>query len=228
MQNKTLIFSKVFRFVLLIVVGVLLSITLISYGVPRSIVFILIIVMYLAISILKPLHIIYKSKSIKTINRYVILNNKRPIFNYSYALGHGDDQDIENSLKRIINVYGQDSMRPIYSANLAIHQNKPKEVLEFVEQIDGSDYKNYYAGISFAMRKQYDKVEEFSTKIRTPWMSHGLKAVLFKEKKEYEGFQKEAALSISNAVGMQRYVMHHMMRRMEIEAFPDIKKGSSK
>lgn len=228
MQNKTLIFSKVFRFVLLIVIGVLLSITLISYGVPRSIVFILIIVLYLAISILKPLHTIYKSKSIKTLDRYVTLNNKRPIFNYSYALGHGNDQDIENSLKRIINVYSQDSMRPIYSANLAIHQNKPNEVLEFVEQISESDYKYYYSGISFAMRKQYDKAEEFSTKTRTPWMDHGLKAFIFKEKKEYEGFKKEAALSISNAVGMQRYVMHHMMRRMEIEAFPDMIKGSSK
>lgn len=205
-----------------------MSIALISYGVPRSVVFILIIVLYLAITILKPLYIIYKSKSLKSIDRYVILNNKRPIFNYSYALGHGNDEDIENSLKRIINVYEQDNMRPIYSANLAVHQNKPKEVLDFVEQISGSDYKYYYSGISFAMRKQHEKAEEFSTKIRTPWMKHGLKAFLFKEEKEYEGFRREANLSISNAVGMQRYVMHHMMRRMEIEAFPNSKIESSK
>lgn len=221
MKNKTLVFSKVYRFVLLIAAGILLSIALISYGVPRVIVFILIIVLYMAITVLSPLHIIYKSKSIRSIDRYVTLNNKKPIFSYSYALGHGNDQDIENSLKRIMNVYGQDDMRPVYGANLAIHQNKPGELLDFVEQISGTDYKNYYSGVAYAMRRNFDEAEEFLKSIRTPWMVHSLKAILSKQKNDYQGFRSEADKSIASAIGMQRYVLHHMMRRFEGEAFPD-------
>ncbi len=134
MQKKPSIFSKVFRFIILITVVALLSFVLISYGVPKWIIFIF---DYCFISWIYsafwPAHIIYKSKSIKAIGRYINSNHKRPIFGYSYALANGNDQDVEVALKRIMNTYSQEDMHDVYGANLAIFQNNSHEILKSCE-----------------------------------------------------------------------------------------------
>src|SRR5690554_7297 len=90
LQNKPSVLSKVLRFVLLVATASLLALGLILIGIPKWIVFILIIFLYLAYSVFWPAHIIYRSKSINAIHRYVLRNYKQPIFSYSYALGNGN------------------------------------------------------------------------------------------------------------------------------------------
>ena len=90
LKNKSSVFSNVFKFVLLIATGILLTFVLISYGVPKWIVFLIVLALYVSVSILWPMYIIYKSTSLGAIGRYISSNYKKPIFGYSYALAHGD------------------------------------------------------------------------------------------------------------------------------------------
>ena len=164
---------------------------------------------------LQPLYIIYKSKSIRSIDRYVVTNYKKPIFAYSYALAHGNDRDIEESLKRIMNTYKQEDMQHVYGANLAVHQRKPDALLEHVKEIKGQEYKDYYSGYAYVLRGNFEKASEFLSKVHTPWMIHSLKAVAAMERGNREDFRTEADKSIESTIGMQRYVLHHTMRRLE-------------
>ena len=129
LKNKSSVFSNVFKFVLLIATGILLTFVLISYGVPKWIVFLIVLALYVSVSILWPMYIIYKSTSLRVIGRYISSNYKKPIFGYSYALAHGDKRDVENALKRIMNTYTQQDMSDIYGANLALFQNNSKNLL---------------------------------------------------------------------------------------------------
>ena len=97
-------------------------------------------------------------------------------------------------------------MRHIYGANLAIHQNKPDELLDHAEQINGKIIKIIIPGAYAMCKGNFDEAAEF-LKSDTPWMIHSLKAVLFKEKNDYQGFRSEADKSIESAIGMQRYVV---------------------
>ena len=65
------------------------------------------------------------------------------------------------------------------------------------------------------MKGQFEKAGELLSKLHTPWMIHSLKAYAAHNRGDYETFHQEAEQSIESAVGMQRYVLHHTMRRME-------------
>ena len=110
MKNNPSVFSKLLRFVVIVTIASLLGIGLILIGIPKWLVFILVILLYLAYSVFWPAHIIYRSKSINAINRYVKRHSDQPIFNYSYALGNGNYQDIEIALKRVMNTYDQEEI----------------------------------------------------------------------------------------------------------------------
>jgi hypothetical protein len=215
LKNKPSIFSNVYKFILLIATGILLTFVLISYGVPKLIVFLIVLALYVAVSILWPMYIIYKSTSLRAIGRYISSNYKKPIFGYSYALAHGDKRDVENALKRIMNTYVQQDMSDIYGANLALFQKNSKKLLVHADNISGQEYKDYYFGHAYVMNGNFDKASEFLAKLHTPWMIHSLKAYAALKRGNRDTFRQEADQSIKSAIGMQRYVLHHTMRRFE-------------
>ena len=215
LQKKPSILSKVFKFILLLVIAGSLTLGLILIGVPKWLVFVIIILLYILYSAVWPAHIIYKSKSIKAIHRYIKGNTSQPIFKYAYALANDQEQSIESALKLIVNEYKDDDMTHIYGAKLAIYQNKSSEILEQAEKIEDENYKNYYNAYANVLKGHFDVASGYISQVQTPWMIHSLKAVEAKKRGNMEGFRDEAALSIESAVGIQRYVLHHTMRRLE-------------
>ncbi len=216
LQNKKpSIFSKVFKFILLLATGLLLTFILLSYGLPQWIIFVAVLTLYVSVSIIQPMYIIHKSKSLRAIGSYVSNNSNKPIFGFSYALAHGDKRDVENSLKRIMNSYKQQDMSDIYGANLALFQNNAKLLRGHAEKIGGQEYKDYYLGHAFVMIGNFDKADEFLTKLQTPWMSHSLKAYVALKRGNKDEYSAEMSRSIDSAIGMQRYILHHTKRRFE-------------
>ena len=110
---------------------------------------------YLGYSAFWPAHIIYKSKSIKAIGRYINSNHKRPIFGYSYALANGTDQDVEIALKRIMNTYSEEDMHDIYGANLAILHNDSQALLQHAEKIKSDDHRNYFKAYAYILKGKF-------------------------------------------------------------------------
>jgi hypothetical protein len=208
------IFSKVFRFIIILTAVALLSFVLISYGVSKWIIFVLIIVSYIGFSAFWPAHIIYKSKSIKAIGRYIKNNHKRPIFGYSYALANGTDQDVEVALKQIMNTYREEDMHDIYGANLAILKNDSQTLLRHAEDIKSDDHRDYYKAYAYILKGKFMDSIEFAEKVQTPWMIHSLKAADAKKRGDMNAFKIQANKSIESALGIQRFVLFHTMRRM--------------
>ena len=218
-KSKLLVFSNVFQFILLLTGGILLTLVLISYGVPRLLTFLIIFMFYIGFSAVRPFYIIYKSKSLRSINRYVTRNNKRPIFSYSYALANGNQDDVEVALKRIMNSYSQGDMQDIYGAQLALFQNNSKKVLEHAMKIDAQEYKDYYQGLAFVLNGNFARAEEFLAALHTPWMKESMRAFAALQRDNLNDFRSAAEQSVDSAVGMQRFVLHHMMRRLEVGEF---------
>ena len=64
------------------------------------------------------------------------------------------------------------------------------------------------------MSNNMGKATEYSQKLRTPWLVHSLKAIIAMKQKNQDQFRTETSLATKNAVGMQRFVLHHMLNRM--------------
>ncbi len=213
--NKSIILSKVFKLLLLVVTVAAISIALQLIGVPRRITIIIVLALYAIVSIFRPIYIIYRSKSLRAIDRYITRNHKRPIFSYAYALAHGSKRDMEDALKRIMNTYKQQDMPDIYGANLALLQQNSSALLEHAKKITGQEYKDYYFGHAYVIKSDFDKASEFLAKLHTPWMIHSLKAYAALKRGNKDEYRVEMNQSIESAIGMQRYVLHHTMKRNE-------------
>ena len=212
-KPKSFLFSTIFRSILLLASAILLLMVLDQYGVSKWVTVLIVFTLFMIISAVWPFYIIYKSKSIRSIERYVIRNYKKPIFSYSYALGHGTKQDVEDALKRIINSYSQGDMQGVYGAQLALIQNNSKKVLEQAVKIEGQEFSAYYSGLAYVMNRNYTRAEESLASLHTPWMQHSLRAYTALKQQRTDDFLHESELSITSAEGMQRLVLHHLMRR---------------
>ena len=211
--------SNALQYSLLIIAGIILTVILLILELPMGLVYVIILGISFSIFTIRPMYLIYKSKSLPAIDRYVIRNQKKPLFGYAYALAHGDNQDIEDSIKRILKKYKQKEMQTVYGANLALHQNDPDAIFNLAEKMTRKDYKEYYLGAALILKGNKGEAKKLLAKLSTPWMIHSSNASIALYKKDRETFRSEADQSKESAAGLQRYTLHHMFERMEEENF---------
>lgn len=212
-------FSKYANFFLVIIISALLAVALFLSGLQTWLVFTIIMVFTFILTMGYPFYIIYRSRSLKLIDRYLANHRSKPIFSYAYALAHGTHKEIVDSLHKILKSYPQAEVQDVYSANLLVFQKDWRRLIDSSKSMNTAFYRDYYAGIGYTMSNNKEKSSESLSKLRTPWMLHSLKAIIALKQGQKDLFQKEATLATKQAVGMQRYVVHHMMKRMAEGAF---------
>jgi len=207
------------KYLLLFIAGVILTVILLLFELQMWLIYVIILGLSLYIFTILPMYLIYKSKSLPAIDRYVIRNQKKPLFGYAFALAHGGNQDIEDSITRILKKYKQREMQTVYGANLALHQKDPDAIFNLAEKMTRKDYKEYYLGAAHILKGNKEEAEKFLTKLSTPWMIHSSNASIALHENDRETFRLEADWSKESAAGLQRYTLHHMFERMEEENF---------
>lgn len=207
-------FSKYANLILVIIIGALLAVALFLSGLQMWLVFTIVMVFTFILTMGYPFYIIYKTKSLKLIDRYLANHRSKPIFSYAYALAHGSDKEIIESLKKIVKSYPQAEVQDVYNANLLVFQKDWRGLIESSKSMTTTFYRDYYAGIGYTMSNNKEKSSEALSKVRTPWMVHSLKAVMALKKGQEDVFNSETVLATKHAVGMQRYVVHYMMKRL--------------
>lgn len=207
-------FSKYANLILVIIIGALLAVALFLSGLQMWLVFTIVMVFTFILTMGYPFYIIYKTKSLKLIDRYLANHRSKPIFSYAYALAHGSDKEIIESLKKIVKSYPQAEVQDVYNANLLVFQKDWRGLIESSKSMTTTFYRDYYAGIGYTMSNNKEKSSEALSKVRTPWMVHSLKAVMALKQGQEDVFNSETVLATKHAIGMQRYVVHYMMKRL--------------
>ncbi|WP_339252063.1 hypothetical protein NSQ43_00355 [Sporosarcina sp. FSL W8-0480] len=212
-------FSKYMNFILVIVAGALLAVALFATGLQMWLVFTLVMIFTFILTMGYPFYIIYKSKSLKLIDQYLTNHKNKPIFGYAHSLAHGTDEEIITQLNKILKSYANAEVQEIYKANLLVFQKNWRGLIDFSKTIENVGYRDYYAGIGYAMSNNMGKATECLQKLRTPWFVHSLKAIIALKQKNEDQFFNETRLATKSAVGMQRYVLHHLLNRMANSVF---------
>lgn len=207
-------FSKYTNYIIVIIASALLAVGLFTAGVQTWLVFTLLMVFTFAISMGYPFYIIYKARNLKLIGRYLTNHQSKPIFGYAHALAHGTDEEVIKSLNRILKSYANAEVQQVYKANLLFFKKDWRGLIEEAKTMGDPAYKHYYAGIGYTMSSNMEKSQECLSKLGTPWMTHSLKAIIAFKQNNPALFEAESASATKQAVGMQRFVVHHMLNRM--------------
>lgn len=225
MKQQYPFFTNVLHYLFWIFVGIVLTVVMLFMELPQLLVYTSITLLCLIVFAWRPMYIIYRSKNIEAIDRYVRRNHYKAVFQYPYALAYGGKTEVIAAIQHVLHKYKHPEMRAIYEANLAILENDADRVLQIAKQIKKEDYRTYYVGASYVMKKDTERVQEAIHMLNTPWMKHSLQASLALQQQEEGLFSKEAAQAVEHALGIQRYTLYHYFQQLKNQNRKAIEKG---
>lgn len=206
--------NAVVHFLILLVVLSAAAFILFLLRAPFWLILLVIVAVYMAVTTVPTFHTVYKSQNLRAIDRFLLRNYRKPIFNYAYNIGHGTDEEIRNSLRTIIDKSSRGDARHVYSALLGVHSGDGDEVLAHAGKINPGPLRSYYYAYGNALNGDLDEAGRIAGKITDEWMKHTIYAVIAKKQGNPEEFRKEAKYAEDASVGIQHYLLHHNFRKM--------------
>ncbi len=202
------------RILLLVALGIVLAFTFESLGLPTYVTIGAIFLVFMIISVSWPFYIIYKTNNLKLVDRYMKNNAKRPIFNYSYQLAHGTDEEVINALHTMLERFPQPEMQMVYKGNLAIFEKDADALQAHAESLSPSEYRVYFLLIAHAMRGEFAEARQYEAKLTSPWTRFSAASLIA----HYEGDEATAEQQFQQLMnvthGMQKYTLYHSFQRL--------------
>lgn len=205
---------KFLRLFTAFLIGMTITGFLISTGMSRLLVFLIVITTYLALMVLPGMYVVYFSNSLRRIERYIKRNRFKAIFAYPYALGHGSDQDVEKAIELILATHKQEPIQSVYRALLSIHRGYPGIAAQHAEGIDREPIHSYYMAQAAAAAGNLEHAADLNQRISEPWMKHAVEALIAYEQND-DRFSSLAAQSVEAARGIQKYTLEKSFARMK-------------
>lgn len=205
---------KSLRLLALFLIGMAVTAFLTSIGTERWLIFTIVILFYLIAMVLPGIFTVYYSNSLRQIERYIKRNRHKAIFGFPYALGHGDEQDIDKSLQQILAVHKQPAMQSVYRTLLAIYREQPGIAAQHAERIDREPLRSYYMAHAAVASGDLQRAALLNESITVPWMNHSIAALIAYEAKD-DKFDALADQSVAAARGVQKYTLAKSFGRMK-------------
>ncbi len=178
---------------------------------PFWFVILTILVFLLAFVVLPQIFTVYRSNNEKSIEKYLIANKNKPLFAYPLALAHGNDVEVEESLRIILAKHKQPYMQNVYKTILALHLKNIDAADTYAQQIASEPLKSYYAAYIAAKKGDFDEAKRQEENISVDWMIHALHALYANEQGNEETFTIESQKAIDGSRGVQKYIVIHSL-----------------
>lgn len=205
---------KSLRLLALFLIGMAMTAFLTSIGTQRWLIFTIVILFYLTAMVLPGIFTVYYSNSLRQIERYIKRNRHKAIFAFPYALAHGNDNDIDNALQRILAVHQQPTMQAVYRTLLAIYRGQPNVAAQHAERIDREPMRTYYMAHAAVASGDLQRAAHLNGAISVPWMNHSIAALIAFEEEDSK-FHALADQSIAAARGVQKFTLAKSFDRMK-------------
>lgn len=205
---------KFFRLSITFVLAFILSTFLFFLDFPFWVVILTTLVFLLAFVVLPQIFIVYRSNNEKSIEKYLIGNKNKPLFAYPLALAHGNDVEIEESLRTILAKHKQPYMQNVYKTILALHLKNIEAADIYAQKIDSEPLKSYYAAYIAAKKGNFEEAKRHEENISVDWMIHSLHALYSSEQGNHETFTIESKKAIDGSRGVQKYIVIHSIKNV--------------
>lgn len=204
---------NLFRISSTFILGFILATFLFFLKFPLGIIISTLIVFFLAFIMLPHVFAAYRSNNIKTIEKFLVANQKKPLFAYPLALANGNDAEIEESLRAILAKHQQPYMQNVYKTILAFHLKNIDAAEIYSKKIDSEPLQSYYAAYVAAKKGEFEEARLHEESVGVEWMIHALHAVYASEIGNHEDFKVESNQAIAKSRGVQKYILFHSFKK---------------
>lgn len=165
--------------------------------------------------ILRMLYVVYFSRNLKQVTKFVDQQQNNPMFIFMQRLRKGTDEELLAAIDEILAKYKQPQVQAVYGANRAMMQGDFLEARHWAEPIASSEIGQYTMALIEAMQGKREEAGRYS--FQKDWMKASIEANLAFVEKDRKTFDREVQKSIDNAKGIQYYTNTYVFKRMKDE-----------
>lgn len=206
---------KILRYVFIILLGIALTVVMTFLELPFWLIYLSIVVLYLLLTVVPSMYIVYKSNNLKRIERYLEANKRKPLFAYPLAVKTGDLEIIIQAIQAILNKYKQPYVQEVYKTNLALYENDFSRFDNLSNQISKEPLRTYYQAYNQALKGNFKEARTLKVDLPAGWMPHAIEAIIAKKIGDMERFWEEANASVECARGVQKFNLFYSFKNIE-------------
>ncbi|WP_432353969.1 hypothetical protein [Sporosarcina sp. A2] len=215
MKDNPFLIRGVARWLFLFGAGIVLTVVLLLANIPLWAVVVIVTILYISVTMGRPLYIIYATNDLKKIDAFLTKNRSNTIFAYAYAVAHESEEIVIEAIETILQTHKQPKLQAVYAANLAIWQQDQEALHRISMHLPTADYVNYYTASALLMEGNVERAQILQTSIKKKWMKHALQASIAEQSGDQTAYRKEVELATSHARGIQHYVLVSLFQRQD-------------
>ncbi|EHS59034.1 hypothetical protein WG8_0912 [Paenibacillus sp. Aloe-11] len=146
-------------------------------------------------------------------------NKSKPEYHLFYALAHEIDEEVEDSIRLLLQKYKGIHKQALYKTVFAFYKKEILTVKEEIEFIKPLAYKNYYRAIVCMEEGNNAEAHKIIHEIPTPWMRNALLSELELKSNHHAAAAELAQQALHQSKGLQKYVLFKTYQRK----FPKMK-----
>ncbi|MGN7477394.1 hypothetical protein ACTHOQ_06030 [Solibacillus silvestris] len=202
------------NWIYVIVLGILLGVLSAIFNWPFSVA-ISVIVLFAICSIGRMYYIAYASTDLGKIKKYIEKNKKDPFLNYLLVVEEGTKEEEIDAMERVIAHYRQPVIKNTYEMNRAIRLDDWERARYFADKLPGTKYGPYGKACIAAFLGNREEAKSYP--LNTKWMEAAIEAQLALTENNLEAFDQFASDAIQGAKGLQRFALHHSLKKAKLE-----------
>ena len=152
------------------------------------------------------------SKNLLKITKYIDRYKRNPVYMYGHLLREGTDDQLIDVLEQIIKKYKQATYQASFGAQLYLLKDNINMARRVVEPAENSAIGQYTMALIDAITG--NEQQALTYKVEKPWMQHSILANIAYAKGDIVTLEKEAALAVELAKGVQHYSNYYIFKRM--------------
>lgn len=200
-------------YIILFSLAILLGIIVAMFNLPFWIA-IAIIIIISVVNLGYILHIMYRSQNMDTVSKYLMKNQKNPIFAYTYAMAKGSSIEINEALAAVLAKYKSPYIQTVYKMNYAIwHADYEQARLEAMS-IKDKPLGQYGMALIYSLQGDQEKTNTIT--LKRNWQKLCIDAILA-YKEQSSDYEEKKQLALKASKGIQLFLNYYFFDRLEKE-----------
>lgn len=180
------------------------------FNIPLWIVFVLVIAISLGRTAYV-MHILYRSRDVKKIERFLTSSMKNPLYNYTLSLKNSSTNIQRQAIDNILATYKSPIMQATHRANRAMLDHQYPVAKQFAEQIPNDLLRNYHLALIEATQGQATAQHYVLAK---PWMASLIAAVFHYKKGQLNEYELQKNNTLQQSRGIQYFTNYYFFEHI--------------
>ena len=157
------------------------------------------------------IHILYRSKDVERIGRFLQSSAKNPLYHYTLSLKSGSKKSQLQAIDLILGAYRSPLIQGMYRSSRALLEHDYLKAKDFASQIPDESMRSYNLALIAAVRGE-EMADNYI--LQKPWMSSIIAATRCYKKGDMSEFERHKQEALSTSRGIQYFSNFYYLERI--------------